>query len=133
VGAEVHATTGRLHNRHWHDDNMKTQNIFEHEPNGENRPSVTTVAPTSGNKERLPVALPARIDRELAEVMLFTKPQMAAMLQISVRTLNNLMQQGDVSYVRIKGKLVRFSAEDVIQRLKEVGIVNPPAADKEGK
>lgn len=111
---------------------MKNQNTFEHEPNEQIRSPDTTVAPTPGNDERQPkpFSLPSRIDPQLAAVMLFTKPQMAAMLQISVRTLNALMQQGDVSYLRVKGKLVRFRAEDVIRRLKEVGMVNPPADER---
>lgn len=113
---------------------MKTQNIFEHEPNKQSRSLGTTGAQMPGKTERQSKSfpLPAQIDPELAAVMLFTKPQMAAMLQISVRTLSNLMQQGDVSFLRINGKLVRFSSEDVIRRLKEVGIVNPPE-DKYGE
>ena len=38
--------------------------------------------------------LPPKVDPKLAAVALFTKPQMAAMLQISIRTLNDMMQRG---------------------------------------
>ena len=61
--------------------------------------------------------LPPKVDPKLAAVALFTKRQMAAMLQISIRTLNDMMQRGEVSYLKINGRLVRFRLEDVNRRL----------------
>lgn len=67
--------------------------------------------------------LPPRIDPKLAAVVLFTKPQMAAMLQISVRCLTDMMKRGEVSYLKLNGRLVRFRVEDVLRRLTEVALV----------
>jgi predicted DNA-binding transcriptional regulator AlpA len=56
-------------------------------------------------------------------VLLFTKPQMAAMLQVSERCLHEMMHRGEVSYLKIGGKIVRFQSEEVVRRLKEtVGV-----------
>jgi hypothetical protein len=67
--------------------------------------------------------LPPRIDPKLEAVVLFTKPQMAAMLQISIRCLNGLMQRGEISFLKLNGKLVRFRVEDALRRLSEVALV----------
>ena len=45
-----------------------------------------------------------------------TKAQMAAALQISVRSLNGLMARGEVAYWRIGGRLIRFRVEDAVRR-----------------
>jgi excisionase family DNA binding protein len=70
------------------------------------------------------VPLPPRIDPHLVAVLLFTKPQMAAMLQVSIRCLTDMMKRGEVTYLRLNGRLVRFRAEDVLRRLSEVALVN---------
>ena len=76
--------------------------------------------------------LPPWIDPKLAGVVLFTKPQMAAMLQISVRTLCTMMKRGEVSYLRLNERLVRFRIEDVLRRLTEVGLVRKSNDGREG-
>ena len=68
-------------------------------------------------------ALPPRIDPKLAAVVLFTKPQMAAMLQISMRCLTDMMRRGEIAYLKINNRIVRFRLEDVNQRLGETVLV----------
>ncbi len=56
-------------------------------------------------------------------VLLYTKTQMAALLQVSMRCLNEMMANGQISYLKIGGKLVRFRASHVLRRLKETSFV----------
>jgi len=56
-----------------------------------------------------------------------TKAQMAAALQISVRSLNGLMARGEVAFWRIGGRLIRFHVEDAVRRMNETVLV---AADE---
>ena len=76
--------------------------------------------------------LPPRIKPHLAAVLLFTKPQMAAMLQVSIRCLSDMMKRGEVSYLKLNGRLVRFRSEDVLRRLNEVALVCNANDGKEG-
>ncbi len=52
-----------------------------------------------------------------------TKEQMAAALQVSVRTLNGMMERGEISYYKIGSKLVRFRLEDALKRMGETVLV----------
>jgi excisionase family DNA binding protein len=56
-------------------------------------------------------------------VLLYTKRQMAGLLQVSMRCLNEMMANGQISYLKIGGKLVRFRASHVLRRLKETSFV----------
>ena len=56
-------------------------------------------------------------------VLLYTKPQMAAALQISVRCLTGMMRRGEISYLQI-GRLVRFRPEEAVRRLSQTSGVN---------
>lgn len=56
-------------------------------------------------------------------VVLYTKAQMAALLQVSIRCLCEMMRRGEVSYLKIGGKMVRFRMEDVQKRLSETVLV----------
>ncbi len=56
-------------------------------------------------------------------VLLYTKTQMAALLQVSMRCLNAMMANGQISYLKIGGKLVRFRASHVLRRLRETSFV----------
>jgi excisionase family DNA binding protein len=51
-----------------------------------------------------------------------TKGQMAAALQISVRSLTAMMQRGEISFWKI-GRLVRFRIEDAVKRMNETVLV----------
>ena len=52
-------------------------------------------------------------------VVCLTKTQMAAALQISVRSLNAMMARGDVAFFRIAPRLVRFRIEEALKRMSE--------------
>ena len=58
-----------------------------------------------------------------AGVVAITKAQMAAALQISVRSLNGMMARGEVSYFKIGKRLVRFRVEDALKRMSETVLV----------
>ena len=45
-------------------------------------------------------------------VLLFTKAQMAAAMQVSLRCLTGMMNRGEISYLKINGRIVRFRPED---------------------
>ncbi len=69
-----------------------------------------------------------RAQRDLAGlsargVVGLTKAQMAAALQVSVRTLNGMMRRGEISYYKIGSKLVRFRLEDALKRMGETVLV----------
>jgi hypothetical protein len=55
-------------------------------------------------------------------VVVLTKAQMAAALQISVRSLNGMMARGEISYFKI-GRLVRFRIEEALKRMSETVLV----------
>lgn len=48
-------------------------------------------------------------------VLLYTKTQMATLLQVSVRCVERMMRGGELSYLKLNGRLVRFRLEDVNQ------------------
>jgi hypothetical protein len=52
-----------------------------------------------------------------------TKTQMAAALQISVRSLNGMMARGEISFFRIGPRLVRFDIEEAVKRMRETVLV----------
>ena len=54
-----------------------------------------------------------------AEVVCLTKTQMAAALQISVRSLNGMMGRGEIAYFKIGSRLVRFHLEEALKRMNE--------------
>ncbi len=56
-------------------------------------------------------------------VVALTKAQMAASLQISVRSLNGMMARGEVAYFQIGSRLVRFRIEDALKRMSETVLV----------
>jgi hypothetical protein len=57
------------------------------------------------------------------EVVCLTKTQMAAALQISVRSLNGMMARREISFFKIGTKLVRFRVEDALKRMSETVLV----------
>ena len=66
-------------------------------------------------------------------VLLYTKEQMAALLQVSMRCLHEMMANGQISYLKIGGKLVRFRASHVLRRLKETSLVCHGEAEDGGQ
>jgi hypothetical protein len=57
------------------------------------------------------------------EVVVLTKTQMAAALQMSVRSLNGMMARGEIAYFKIGTRLVRFRVEDALKRMEETVLV----------
>ncbi len=56
-------------------------------------------------------------------VLLFTKAQMAAAMQVSLRCLTGMMNRGEISYLKINGRIVRSRPEDALRRLNEKTLV----------
>lgn len=69
-----------------------------------------------------------------AEVVCLTKTQMAAALQISVRSLNGMMARGEISYFKMGTRLVRFRVEDALKRMSKTVLVpeEAPGTDASG-
>jgi excisionase family DNA binding protein len=59
----------------------------------------------------------------------FTKLQLARLLQVSVTTLNLMMKRGELPFLKINNRLVRFRLEDVQRRLTETVLVCPVTDD----
>lgn len=55
--------------------------------------------------------------------MLFTKPQIAGFLQVSVRCISDMMKRGEIPYLKLRGRFVRFRVEDVQRHLTETALV----------
>ena len=62
----------------------------------------------------------------------FTKPEMAKLMKVSIRCLSDMMRRGEVSFLKINGRLVRFRLQDVNKRLGETVLVNNAPTEKEG-
>ena len=54
-----------------------------------------------------------------AGVVCLTKAQMAAALQVSVRSLNGMMARGEIAYFKIGSRLVRFHLDEALKRMNE--------------
>ena len=63
------------------------------------------------------------------EERFFTKREMAALMKISVRCLTDMMRRGEIAYLKINNRIVRFRLEDVNQRLGETVLVCPRAVE----
>jgi hypothetical protein len=50
---------------------------------------------------------------------LLTKVQLALSLKVSLTTVDLMLADGDITPVRLRGKLVRFYLPDVFQELRE--------------
>ena len=56
-----------------------------------------------------------------------TKAQIAAALQVSPRTIDDMMARGEIAYFKIGKKLVRFRLEDALERMSETVLVGTAA------
>lgn len=54
------------------------------------------------------------------EALLYTRDQVACLMQISVRSVDRFVQNGELTPARMPGRLVRFRREDVLRWLSEV-------------
>jgi predicted site-specific integrase-resolvase len=57
------------------------------------------------------------------EERFFTKREMAGLMKISVRCLTDMMRRGEIAYLKINNRIVRFRLQDVNQRLGETVLV----------
>ncbi len=62
-------------------------------------------------------------DRLPAGERFFTKPEMAKLLKVSIRTVSEMMTRGELAYLKIGGRLVRFRLADAERRLNETVLV----------
>jgi excisionase family DNA binding protein len=53
------------------------------------------------------------------EPELLTKPQAAHLLGVSIRTLDNLMRQRRISFVKLTSKMVRFPRREMLRHISE--------------
>lgn len=51
-------------------------------------------------------------------VVVLTKTQMAAALQVCTRTITKMMGRGEISYFKI-GRLTRFPVDEALKRMNE--------------
>jgi hypothetical protein len=56
-------------------------------------------------------------------VLLYTKPQMAAAMQVCVRCVTGMMARGEISYFKIHGRNVRFLPVAALRRLIETSLL----------
>jgi len=56
-------------------------------------------------------------------VVVITKPQMAAAIQVCPRTITEMMRRGEIAYYRIGKKLIRFRIEDAIEQMNKTVLV----------
>lgn len=81
---------------------------------------------TRANKEsraKILAALPP------SDAVFLTKAQMAALLQVSVRCITDMMKRGELPYLKLRGGFVRFRLEDVQRRLSETALVCHPTTE----
>lgn len=64
--------------------------------------------------------------------LFLTKPQMAGVLQVSVRCITDMMKRGEIPFLKLRGRFVRFRLEDVQRHLSEHALVCNGAPEKEG-
>jgi excisionase family DNA binding protein len=53
------------------------------------------------------------------EPELLTKAQAAQLLGVSIRTIDNLMHQRRISFVKLTSKIVRFPRREILQNICE--------------
>lgn len=55
----------------------------------------------------------------LPEPELMTKIQAAHLLGVSTRTVDNMMRQRRISFVKLTSKMVRFPRKEILQHIRE--------------
>ncbi len=55
--------------------------------------------------------------------LFLTKAQMAGVLQVSVRCVTDMMKRGEIPFLKLRGRFVRFRLEDVQQHLTATALV----------
>ena len=103
--------------------------VARHSPEALTRSAATLSRPTGEEGRQV-----TRLQAFPEGLLLYTKPQMAAALQVSVRCVTAMMRRGDIAYLKINGRLVRFRPEDALHRLKETSLIceGKPRMDTNG-
>ena len=60
------------------------------------------------------IGLAAQIEPEL-----LTKAEAAHLLGVSIRTIDNMMRQRRISFVKLTEKMVRFPRREILQHIRE--------------
>ena len=68
----------------------------------------------------------------------YTKPEIAAIMRVSVRTVTIMMRRGEISYLKFNQRLIRFRLDDINRRLTETVLMcefgpGPSRAGQEGE
>jgi excisionase family DNA binding protein len=53
------------------------------------------------------------------EPELLTKVEAAQLLGVSIRTIDNMMRQRRISFVKLSAKIVRFPRREILQHIRE--------------
>jgi excisionase family DNA binding protein len=53
------------------------------------------------------------------EPELLTKPEAAHLLGVSTRTLDNMVRQRRISFVKLTSKIIRFPRREILQNIRE--------------
>jgi len=62
---------------------------------------------------------PAPCSAAQIEPELLTKSEAAQLLSVSSRTIDNMMRQRRISYVKLTRKMVRFPRREILQHIRE--------------
>ena len=54
-----------------------------------------------------------------SEPELLTKPQAAHLLGVSTRTIDNMVRQRRIAYVKLTSKMIRFPRREILQHIRE--------------
>jgi excisionase family DNA binding protein len=75
------------------------------------------------------IETPARSAAQI-EPELLSKAEAAHMLGVSTRTLDNMMRQRRISYVKLTAKMVRFPRREILQHIREHLTVHAHGSDR---
>jgi excisionase family DNA binding protein len=75
--------------------------------------SANTMSTTNDTNQAAP-GMAAQIEPEL-----LTKAEAAHLLGVSIRTIDNMMRQRRISFVKLTAKMVRFPRREILQHVRE--------------
>lgn len=85
---------------------------------------------------------PEKANRELPDLSraseagdglgLLTKEELAAALKVGLRTVERMLAEGEITPVRLRGRLVRFYLPDVVRQLMATALTRKRGPGKEG-
>ena len=83
--------------------------------------AITNLTSEISNTQRVPPFEPAGATRRGGDTAsyLLTREKLAEALDVSLRTVDLMLADGEITPMRLPGKLVRFYLPDVLQELRE--------------